>query len=111
PAFFDTRALSGKFLHVINTCAAYFPSFVHFDFLQSGKVDWENTLNTHSPAHFADGKGFRGSSALHLNDHAPKKLGTAFGAFLDFVINGNGVPGRKFREFLFGNEFVLYEFD
>ena len=50
-------------------------------------------LNTDSAGFFADGKGGAVSAALDLQDNALENLNTLAVAFLNAVVNTNGIAG------------------
>ena len=45
--FFDTSSLTGKFAQIIQLSATYFTTFVHFDRIDVGRLDGEDTLYTY----------------------------------------------------------------
>ncbi len=101
-AFFllDAGLLAGEAAEVIDPCATDFTDLVHFDRVDERGVKGENTLNSDSVRHLADGERFRNAGAAFLEHDAAEFLDTFLdftfgGDFLDLVGHGHGVTSLE----------------
>ena len=108
---FDSGFLARKPSEIVNARTTHFTFLVHLNFLKCRHIYWKNTFNTNCARHFTNGKGLGSTASSALNYDAFEKLSTRFFTFFDFVVYGDGVTRRKFREFFFSDKFAFYKLD
>lgn len=98
--FLDTCALPAAFPLVKQLRAANLTRLVNEDGFNIRGKNREEAFYTNSVGNLPDGERGSETATLALDNVAFKALDTFFITFDDFIVNGNVVPGFKFRELL-----------
>ena len=92
----DPGFLAGQASQVEDTCTTYFTGFVEFNRVDERGVVRENTLDSDSVRHLADGERLGDTSTTFLDHDTAEFLDTLLAVtlgvvFLDLVSHGDGV--------------------
>src|SRR5690606_1655003 len=94
-------------------CTTYLTSSDQINFVDTWRLDRENSFHTNTVGDFTNGKSLtRCVGVTTLNNSTLELLNTFFVSLFNFYVYRNGITGRKIRIILFA-VFVkcLYEFD
>lgn len=95
----DSCLLAGKFTQVEDSRSAHLADLVQFDAVDEGGLEREDPFDPDSARHLADSESLGlGSGAFELQDYASEFLESIFVAFLDPVVDRDGVARLEFRE-------------
>ena len=105
--FLDTCALTAAFALVEELGATNLTGLVDLDGFDVRGIKREEAFYTYSIGDLPDGERSSETRTLTFDDVAFKALDTFFITFNDFIVNGNVVPGFKFRELLGGGQLLV----
>jgi hypothetical protein len=87
PLSFDTRGLPGQLTEVVQFGAAYFTSRYDLDFINSWRMEWENTFNAYPVGNFSYSESGSVASVRAANDSALEHLNPFLIAFDNLGVN------------------------
>ena len=91
----DAGLLAGEVAEIVELGTTYLTNLVHFDALDSGRLDGEDTLNTYGAGHLADGETLLLAVTGNLDDYATVELDALLRTFDNLVSYGNGVASLE----------------
>jgi len=72
----DAGSLTSELAQIVKLSATNLTNLVHFDALNVGRLQGEDTLNTHGARHLANGEALLLLMAANLDDYATEELDT-----------------------------------
>ena len=109
----DASLLTGELTQVEDTSTTYNTDLIHLDLVDVGRVEREDTLNTHAVRHLADGEHLGLARALDLDYHTTEALQTLLITLDDFVRYGDRVTSleRRYVSIRLRPHLLVYELD
>jgi hypothetical protein len=110
---FDAGSLALFAFQVVEFCTTYFALFQHFNLVDRGRHDGEDTLNAYAVGDLADGECFTVAvSATALDHRALELLNALLVTFFYFYVNVHSITRLEAGLCLTGfRKFLLYEFN
>ena len=108
--FLDARTLTTSFTQIEQTGTTHAAYFVQHHAVNMRAHGRKCTLNTHTIAYFANGKGGGRSIALALDYITTKALDTGFGTLNYAVVYSYIIAGFKIGQFFCRGHLFVYKF-
>src|SRR5664279_5255927 len=97
-ALFEAPGLAQLLAQEVELGAADLAVAQHFQLVDGGAIQGEDTLHAHAARHFADGEGGAHAAALDADDDALEELDALLLAFLHLDVHLDGVAGLDARK-------------
>ena len=96
----DAGLLACELAQVVKLCTAHLTTLVDLDAVDVGRLDGEDTLDTHGARHLADGDALLISMTRDADNHTTVELDTLLVTLDDLVGYSDGVTRMELVEFL-----------
>ena len=91
----DTSSLTSELAQIVKLSAANLTYLVHFDALNVGRLQREDTLNTYGTRHLANSEALLLLMAANLDDYATEELDTLLRTLDNFVSDSYSVTSLE----------------
>ena len=91
----DASLLAGEIAEIVELGTTHLTNLVHFDALDSGRFEGEDTLNTNGTRHLANGETLLLAVTGNLDDYATVELDALLRSFDNLVSYGDGVASLE----------------
>ena len=98
----DAGSLTCELAQVVQLSATYLTDLVDLDAIDVRRLDREDTLDTYSARHLANGEALLVTMTTNLDDDATIELDTLLGTLDNFVSDSNGVTSLELWELFAG---------
>ena len=93
--FLDTGSLTSELAQIVKLSATNLTNLVHFDALNVGRFQGEDTLYTYGTRHLANSEALLLLMTANLDDYATEELNTLLSTLDNFVSDSNSVTSLE----------------
>jgi len=96
----NTGSLTRELAQIVQLGAANLTMLVHFNAVDVGRIQGEDTLHTYGARHLTNSETLLVTVTYDLNDHTTVELDTLLRTLDNFVTNGDGIARGESLELL-----------